>query len=1063
MGYSGRLDPLVGCDGEQFASSPLNSGGAMGSRGRSIRLRIYFLVAIPLVAMVGLLAYVAGTSVNNAINLDRAPNLINATSLPTAEFVKLVQNERAAAVVYLFQPTPANLTAYDAAVKATDAGEPAFLAAMNSPGTKGSETPAEAKAINVLIAGMNQMSTLRAAVTNRAVSPLQALGGYNAGIQNELKLFLAEADSLTNATAAGQALGLIALVSAREALSEEHALLSGVLAGNRITQADRAAFAEMAATRQGDMVDAESLLDPVGQATFNKQVNNAEQAQLAQIEGAVSAGTPVAAMPITQAQWQGLAGNLLNAYFTGGVNLANAQLAVDHTSSRSAWTRVAVTAGIGLVGLLVTIAVTIVVGRGIIRRLGGLETSALTLAEKQLPDVVARLRRGENVDVNAEAPPLRVGGDEIGRVGQAFDLVRQTAVRAAVEEARLRQGLNDVFRSLARRSQSLLHRQLTLLDQMERRATDPEALDDLFRLDHLTTRMRRHAEGLVILAGAPPGRGWSSPVRMVDVMRGAIAEVEDYARVSVATRSQAALAGSAVADVIHLLAELIENATTLSPPYTSVRVSGDTVANGFAIEVEDRGLGMSPPRLAELNDRLANPPEFNPSDSEQLGLFVVSQLAKRHGIRVTLKASPYGGTSAIALIPRHLVVTEEAFRTGLPGEPASVAMAQLTANGNHAAAAELTAQGGSGLPELSGGLPGLAQTPGVRISGPLRRSQGIIPERFDRGAHAASALGPANGTVGTGPDDLPGRRHDQPGAPADAGLVPNGAGPMPDSGGPSALDVFTPRHAQGISAPPYISSPSYPASGSSPYPVPGSGPVPGAGPASGAGARPFPGTGSPFPGSGSPSHPGAGAAPYPDQPAPFPGWNLHNTPGAADGRTVPGPGSPAGPTTPMTPVASPRPGQASGPPWELSRETGTLEGPDRSALGPGTAEPDENGDIKGLPRRVRQASLAPQLRATPPQRRTTVASVGAVGGSMDSTGSTGPSPAEIRQTMSALQRSWQEGRSQRMANPISAEPGAGSSSRTIPAAGPSGPDPSTGGGAEDSILDKEARGSSDGS
>ena len=1008
--------------------------------------------------MVGLLAYVAGTSVENAINLDRAPNLIHATSLPTADFVKLVQNERAAAVVYLFQPTPANLAAYQAAVKATDADKPAFLAAMDSPGTTSSETADEAKSISVLIAGLNQMSTLRGAVMNRAISPLQALGGYSAGIQNQLKLFLAEADSLTNATAAAQALGLIATVSAREALSEEYALLSGVLAGNRITQADRAAFAEMAATRQGDLVDAESLLDPANQAQFNAQVNNAEQTNLAQIEGAVSASTPVAALQITPAQWTGLAGHLLDGYFNGGVNLANAQLAVDHTISRSAWIRVAVTAGIGLVGLLVTITVTILVGRGIIRRLAGLERNALQLAEVQLPDVVARLRRGESVDVNAEAPALRVGGDEIGRVGQAFDLVRQTAVRAAVEEARLRQGLNDVFRSLARRSQSLLHRQLTLLDQMERRASDPEALDDLFRLDHLTTRMRRHAEGLVILAGAPPGRGWSSPVRMVDVMRGAIAEVEDYARVSVATRSQAALAGSAVADVIHLLAELIENATTLSPPYTSVRVSGDTVANGFAIEVEDRGLGMSPSRLAELNDRLANPPEFNPSDSEQLGLFVVSQLAKRHGIRVTLKASPYGGTAAIALIPRHLVVTEEAFRAGLPGEPASVAMAQLSAsgslsaNGNHAAAAELTGQGGSGLTELSGGLPGLAQTPGVRISGPLRRSQGIIPERFDRGAHAASALGPGNGTAGTGPDDLPGRHHDQPGAPAHAGLVPNDAGPVPDSGGPSAFDVFTPRHAQGISAPPYIASPSYPGSGSSPYPVPGSGPAPGAGPVSDAGAGPFPGSGSPFAGSGSPSYPGAGAAPYPDQPAPFPGWNLHNTPGAAGDRTAPGPGTPAGPATPMTPVAS-RTGQASGPPWELSRETGALDEPDGSAPDPGTAELEGNGDIKGLPRRVRQASLAPQLRASPPQRRTTVASTGAAGGPTGSSGSAGPSPAEIRQTMLALQRGWQEGRSQRAAGSVPADP----------AAGPSGPDPSAGGGADDSATDEDARGSSDGS
>ena len=720
----------------------------MGSRGRSIRLRIYFLVAIPLIAMVGLLAYVAGTSVSNAINLDRAPNLINATSLPTANFVKLVQNERTAAVVYLFAPTPANLAAYQAAVKATDADKPAFLTAMNSAGTKSSETADEAKGINTLIAGINQLPTLRGAVTNRAVSPLQALGAYSLGIQNELKLFLAEADSLTNATAAAQALGLIATVSAREALSQEYALLSGVLAGNRMTTADHAAFAEMAAIRQGDLVDAESLLNPVGLTEFNGQLNQAKQNQLTGIEGAVLAGTPVAALPVDLARWTALGGHLLDEYFTGGINLANAQLAADHAISRSAWIRVAVTASIGLIGLLVTIAVTILVGRSIIRRLGGLERTARQLAEVQLPDVVSRLRRGEKVDVNTEAPPLRVGRDEIGRVGQAFEEVRQTAIRAAVEESRLRQGLNDVFRSLARRSQSLLHRQLTLLDQMERRASDPEALDDLFRLDHLTTRMRRHAEGLVILAGAPPGRGWSSPVRMVDVMRGAIAEVEDYARVSVATRSQAALAGSAVADVIHLLAELIENATTLSPPYTSVRVSGDTVANGFAIEVEDRGLGMSPPRLAELNDRLTNPPEFNPSDSEQLGLFVVSQLAKRHGIRVTLKASPYGGSTAIALIPRHLVVTEEAFRAGLPGEPA---MAQLTTNGNHAAPAELAGPSGSGFTEFGSGLPGLAQTPGIRISGPLRRSQGIIPERFDRGAHAAPE--PEAGLV---PDGRPG-------------------------------------------------------------------------------------------------------------------------------------------------------------------------------------------------------------------------------------------------------------------------------------------------------------------
>jgi hypothetical protein len=630
-----------------------------------------------------------------------------------------------------------------------------------------------------------------------------------------------------------------------------------------------------------------------------------------------------------------------------------------------------------------------------------------------------------------------------------------------------------VFRSLARRSQSLLHRQLTLLDQMERRASDPEALDDLFRLDHLTTRMRRHAEGLVILAGAPPGRGWSSPVRMVDVMRGAIAEVEDYARVSVATRSQAALAGSAVADVIHLLAELIENATTLSPPYTSVRVSGDTVGNGFAIEVEDRGLGMSPTRLAELNDRLANPPEFNPSDSEQLGLFVVSQLAKRHGIRVTLRASPYGGTAAIVLIPLHLVVTDEAFRTGLPGEPL---VAQLTANGNHevpatpagpAGLAGLAGQGsGSGFTDL-GGMPGLGQTPGVRISGPLRRSQGNVPERPERSAtNGATGHGATNGASGPGPDELPRRHHDQPGTPAGSGRAsaqsPADAGATPFGMPPSSFDVFSPRQPQipgdtpgpadagpGTPSPgsgAYIPSPQYPAAGSSPFAGPGTASFP------------------------------AGGATYPDQPAPFPGWTLHNTPGAPAGPA--GLGGPAGPTTPMTPVALPRPGPASGPPWELSRETGPLpsvpgsagSGEPNGPAAPSSSEPGADGDFKGLPRRVRQASLAPQLRDNPPPRRTTMASSGAPGGvpgspapsgSPGPSGPSGPSPDEIRQTMSSLQRGWQEGRSRRIAEQGAGEsPGAGASAGTGTPAD-AGPDTAPA-DARNSTANEEARGGSDG-
>ena len=434
----------------------------------------------------------------------------------------------------------------------------------------------------------------------------------------------------------------------------------------------------------------------------------------------------------------------------------------------------ALAGGVGLVGLLLSIGLSILIGRWIIRRLAGLEQSAVTLAGVELPGVVARLRRGEDVPVEeltGQQPEF--GRDEIGRVAQAFDAARRTAIEAAVGEARMRRGINDVFRNLARRNQSLLHRELTVLDGMERRTTDPETLEDLFRLDHLTTRMRRHSEGLIILSGAAPGRGWVHPVRMIDVLRAAAAEVEDYSRVTVTTPSAAALTGPAVADVIHLLAELIENATTLSPPYTPVRVSGDLVASGFAVEIEDRGLGMSEQRYVELNGRLAEPPEFDVFNSEQLGLFVVGQLAKRHGIRVTLRPSPYGGTTAIALIPTSLVGVEEGFVEGLPTGMSAISSAWAAGQGD-------AADGGTAASSPSRTQLG---------SGP---SWGLLPlgngssSPVDGDTHAAGSEDPF-GSFGPGPspgsepyagESYPGRAN---GSPSHGAIGPGAIGP----GGPN--------------------------------------------------------------------------------------------------------------------------------------------------------------------------------------------------------------------------------------------------------------------------------------
>ncbi len=311
----------------------------------------------------------------------------------------------------------------------------------------------------------------------------------------------------------------------------------------------------------------------------------------------------------------------------------------------------------GLVVVLASAALMGLFAQRLTRDAADLEATARHLADERLPQLLERLRRGEPPSP-ADEVPLRTHARtaEIARAAEAIASLQHTAVAAATAEASLRSGIGQVFVSLARRNQSLLQRQLRLIDSLEQKAANPAALADLFPLDHLTTRMRRHAEGLIILSGAAPGRSWSEPVPVIDVIRGAVAEVEDYKRVTVLTRAEDAVIGSAAADMSHLLAELIENATLFSPSGTRVEVRAERVANGFAIEIDDRGLGIESRQLEVINQQLATPPDFDLANADQLGLFVVGKLAARHGVRVSLRPSPYGGTTAVMLMPNSIVM-----------------------------------------------------------------------------------------------------------------------------------------------------------------------------------------------------------------------------------------------------------------------------------------------------------------------------------------------------------------------------------------------------------------------
>jgi signal transduction histidine kinase len=974
----------------------------MGSRGRSIRLRIYVLVAIPLITMLGLFGYVAYTSVINWLNLDRAPSLIQTTSEPLTNFVNRLQTERRAAVVYLSQPNAANLGGYQSTVNTTRNGAQQLEAALTSPGTKNSSTPQETAAINKIIAQVNGMTSLRAEVTAKQMSPLDALAAYTNIIAGQGAVLQAEASSLLDAAPALQGLGLISAVNTQEDLSEQDAVLASALASGSLTGPDRVAFSNAVGRLQSDTLSYQQLFTPAELKTYMTTLNQlaptAMRNDLTTIQQAVPAGIPLSKMKqqgLTSATWQLLTSSWLKAASTAGTDTATAVLAANRQPAVDAKQRVIILSAVGAAGLILTLVVVLLLSRSINHRLGALRRSALTLAQEQLPSVVARLRRGESVDVAAEAPPLRAGDDEIGQVGQAIDTVRQTAIRSAIDEARVRQGVNDMFRNLARRNQSLLQRQLTLLDGMERKATDPDVLEDLFKMDHLTTRMRRHAEGLIILSGAPPGRSWSAPVKLIDVMRGAVAEVEDYARVTVSTQSRAALAGSAVTDVIHLLAELIENATTLSPPITQVWVGGETVANGFAIEIEDRGLGMVSQQLHELNERLANPPDINPANTEQLGLFVVGQLARRHGVKVMLRPSPYGGTTAVALIPSALIVEDgPAAITSGRRTPAT------TANGSHSG----TGSYGSGGPAHGAAA---ARTGGARAAGNGGTASRPVAASHNSGGTSSSGAGyPSPNTPD--PRDLAadstgyGAGNQDPGRPMiriSGGLRhPEGtggyrasgtAGAVPHTGPPSTGEPGARRGRHGADDVPIVTG----------LPV-GKPPTP-----------PLPqfDVFTPIRRAGQGSSADVDAAParsYPDFGGPTADGYLSPHGNASEGGGQQeessaydaGSGMPGGDSGPHGGSG------ACGDAGIYRKEAASGNNEDSGGFETGSSPGNDAGEINGLPRRVRQANLAPQLRAS-----------AAAAGSQPSPGvprATAASLADMRNTLSAMQRGWQQGRSQ---------------------------------------------------
>lgn len=653
----------------------------------TLRFRVLAIALVPslvlLVFGVGLSAYL----LVNALQQRERAHLLGQGYQMAAPFMPAMSQERRASILAVSDPVPENRVALARARQDMD-GLLARFRAISS--QVADAMPPEAKAsIDEFVAKIPQLITTRQAVDAGRISRLDVYRAYNAVADAMIAAAGAIGKDSTDKEVALDRTMASDLMRASDWLDRAHALAAGALSGdgltveelheyNYLTQGYRAeldALAPLLAEQQGQLAAVRSSrawqqLSAVetalveqeyfarARSSLNTKTSKFESSKVQPIK-TEPPQTDLPVLPVSFQDWQNAAHQSATMLSGLGLDTLGAQAAkAEGDQANTAFVRSLIAA---LVTVLVTAAVLLVairLGNNLIRRLVRLRTETLELADEHLPEVVARLRAGEQIDVATEVPALDHGDDEIGQVAAAFNKAQHTAVAAAVQEAKTREGINAVFLNIARRSQTIVHHQLQVLDSAERAVDNPDQLQLLFQLDHSTTRERRNAENLIILGGGQLARQWRNSVSLVEIVRSAVAEAEQYTRVTIARVPDVLVDGQAVADLIHLLAELVDNATSFSPPGSPIEVRGNPVGKGVVVEVEDQGLGIEAERREALNKMFRDPPDFGIMallDDPRVGFFVVARLAHQHGMRVTLTESTYGGVRAGVLIPSALI------------------------------------------------------------------------------------------------------------------------------------------------------------------------------------------------------------------------------------------------------------------------------------------------------------------------------------------------------------------------------------------------------------------------
>ncbi|MGW3011594.1 nitrate- and nitrite sensing domain-containing protein [Streptomyces sp. NPDC001219] len=751
------------------ASGP---GSRIALRNWRISTRLVSLLALPVVAATTLGGMRIGTSLENIDQLDKMQLLTEMTRQAT-ELADALQVERDKSAGPLAGSGNAKDDANVVAPReATDRARLSFNQATDDiRGQDATMTGVRATVLEIT-RQLNTLNEIRNSAYKDEDNSARTVTSYNQLINSLLSLSQDMAQATSNPEMIRSTRALAAFSSAKEYASIQRALVSAGLAhegGPELSSNDRLAGRnaednEKAARDRFSQIYTSNGENSAGALTRGLDGNNDEiKAAVAFAHRAFASGSGIRSQDYRYLDWYDSDTVKIDEMSRIETTLLS-EMEQKSRELRNEATQSAIISGaLILLVLGVSLVGAFVVARSMVRSLRRLQDTAQKVAQDRLPELVKQLSESDPQDVDTSVESVGVHSrDEIGRVAAAFDDVHREAVRLASEQALLRGNVNAMFTNLSRRSQGLIQRQLSLISELESREADPDQLSSLFKLDHLATRMRRNGENLLVLAGEEPGRRWTRPVPLVDVLRAAASEVEQYERIELNAVPQTEVAGRVVNDLVHLLAELLENATSFSSPQTKVKVTGHALPDGrVLVEIHDTGIGLSPEDLSAINERLASPPTVDVSVSRRMGLFVVGRLSLRHGIRIQLRPSDSGGTTALVMLPVDVA------QGGKKPAPSN-------------------AKGGDHGGGQSSRLAGL-QPRGQVGSGPAPGHRPALPGRGGPGGGAPNAFGaaaPSGRTAppGTGAPGAPGQGGDaRPAAGRPSGSRPS----LPTRGGDS--------------------------------------------------------------------------------------------------------------------------------------------------------------------------------------------------------------------------------------------------------------------------------------